>query len=59
MLFGFQLPQYFILQIFKGHVIPNGILDSKFVRTNMQHRFTFRSMYGIPFTFAKQSTGKC
>lgn len=42
--------------IFKGHVIPNGILDSKFVRTNMQHRFTFRSMYGIPFTFAKQST---
>lgn len=42
--------------IFKGHIIPNGVLDSKFVRTNMQHRFTFRSIYGIPFTFARQST---
>lgn len=42
--------------IFKGHVIPNGILDSKFIRTNMQQKLTFRSMYGIPFTFAKQST---
>lgn len=44
-------------QIFKGHVIPNGLLDSRFIRMNMQHKFTFRSIYGIPFTFEKQSTG--
>ncbi|XP_022312175.2 uncharacterized protein LOC111117369 isoform X1 [Crassostrea virginica] len=42
--------------IFKGHVIPNGLLDSRFIRMNMQHKFTFRSIYGIPFTFEKQST---
>ncbi|XP_056003314.1 fasciclin-1-like isoform X2 [Ostrea edulis] len=43
-------------KIYKGHVIPNGLLDSKFIRMNMQHKFTFKSMYGIPFTFEKQST---
>ncbi|XP_061190852.1 fasciclin-1-like [Saccostrea echinata] len=43
-------------KIFKGHVIPNGLLDSKFIRKHMQHKFTFRSSYGIPFTFEKQST---